>query len=408
MARPRLAKYPASSTESQWFFTPRELERSPSIERGMDPREERRNRQKMISFLWQIRVVSRRLRPPQTVINAAATLLQRFYMRVAFQDWDKYTAVGAALFLAYKVEELPVNSKLVTTVLLELLTPGYRPPNPTAELPEPDYSAPKFVKLRKEMLHYEETMLRTECFDMNLRYPHALLGKLVARVWHKGKGPEVVEHSTRVLDCAWCIANDTLSLHIPFRDVSFRAHVLLRPPLAVRSLAAPTCLLYQPQVIAASCFILACTVLRVPLPEKPLSLSEQKTLWALGREEGEEEDDDNRFEEDVYWLEWLSVRSDELRGERGFESTSSLSSSRITPVTFILDTWNLANDPFVRDEARRIRTRALDAVDRLAPWPPVPRKLLSDATTVATRESGAGSSAGHVRNGDVEMRTVGP
>jgi hypothetical protein len=71
-------------------------------------------------------------------------------------------------------------------------------------LVESDYGLPDFIKRRKDILHYEETMLRMECFDMNLRHPHALVGKVVGKVW-KGKEPE----GGKVLDCAWCIANDT-------------------------------------------------------------------------------------------------------------------------------------------------------------------------------------------------------
>lgn len=80
-------------------------------------------------------------------------------------------------------------------------------------------------------------------------------------------------------------------------------------------LAAPCCLLYRPQLIAACCFAIACVMLRQALPEKPLSVSEQRTLWEHDREEGEEETEESAFQAEHYWLEWLEVGSDELRGE---------------------------------------------------------------------------------------------
>ncbi|GAA5875275.1 hypothetical protein JCM16303_000566 [Sporobolomyces ruberrimus] len=351
MARQRLARYPASSTESQWYFTRQELARSPSIQQGMDPREEMRNRQRMIQILWHFRNASKH---PQLVINTAATILQRFYMRVPFQTWDKYTAVAAAFFLASKVEERPANSKTVTAWLRHVCrTPGLE-----FKLRESDYALPDFVKQRKDILHYEETMLRMECFDMNLRHPQALLGKAVERIWGnveggggggKGKerGKDTEVDTTQLLDCAWCIANDTL--------------------------AAPTCLLYRPQLIAACCFLLACVLQRKPLPAKPPPVSDQRTLWDLDREEGEEEDGENGFEEEVYWLEWFEVGSDELKD----------------PILYILDTWESATDPFVPYEKERLRPRVLRAIEELPPW----TRAIKGQAAVTGEES--------VTNGDV-------
>ncbi|GAA5980804.1 hypothetical protein JCM5350_003713 [Sporobolomyces pararoseus] len=355
MARQRLAKYPPSSTEPQWFFTREELDNSPSIQQGMDWKEERRNRQRMIQILWQFRSIGRL---PQVGIDTAATLLQRFYMRNSFQQWDKYIAVAAAYFLASKVEERPVNSKNVTSILRYLIDPSSSKGG-RYEFHESEFAVPDFIAKRKEILRCEETMLRMECFDMNLRHPHPLLGKLVKRVWSKGKGPEVVKDGARVLDVSWCIVNDTL--------------------------ASPICLLYRPQLIAACCIALACILLRLPLPEKPLSLSEQITVWEFDREEGEEETEESAFQEDVYWLELLEVRSDELR----------------EPILFILENWKLATDEFVSDETERIRPRILKALDELPPWPPTPRL---NTSAIKTEQGESGSSA--AMDGSVGTGTV--
>jgi hypothetical protein len=72
-----------------------------------------------------------------------------------------------------------------------------------------EYAIPDFIKRRKDILHVEETMLRMECFDMNLRHPHALLGKIVKKVWNKHKGVGIEKDGYKVLECSWCIANDT-------------------------------------------------------------------------------------------------------------------------------------------------------------------------------------------------------
>lgn len=75
------------------------------------------------------------------------------------------------------------------------------------KIDEAEYAVPDFIKLRKDILHVEETMLRMECFDMNLRHPHSFFGKVVDKVWNKANGREQV--GARILDCGFCIANDT-------------------------------------------------------------------------------------------------------------------------------------------------------------------------------------------------------
>ncbi|GAA6063448.1 hypothetical protein JCM10212_005621 [Sporobolomyces blumeae] len=331
MARSRIAQYPPSSTESQWFFTRDELDHAPSIRQGLSIPEERRLRQKMVQILWNFRNLSK---CPQLVVNTAATFLQRFFMRESFQKWDHQIAAAAAFFLASKVEERPINSKNVTSMLLWIRRKQRQHGGTNLPLDwfanafrlnEADFALPEFIKTRKDILFYEEAMLRFECFDMNVRHPHAVLGTAVKRIWHKGKGLESVEIAGDILDCAWSIANDTL--------------------------AAPTCLLFRPRVIAAACLALACIILRQPLPPRPLSLSEQRTLWEYETEEGEEPEP---FEEDVYWLDLFEVGSGDLQ----------------EPIDFIFETWALAEDDFVTDEASRLRKKVARILNELPPWPP--------------------------------------
>lgn len=59
-----------------------------------------------------------------------------------------------------------------------------------------EYAIPDFIKRRKDILHVEETMLRMECFDMNLRHPHALLGKIVKKF---GINPKELELKRMVI-----------------------------------------------------------------------------------------------------------------------------------------------------------------------------------------------------------------
>lgn len=254
MPAPRLAQYPPSSTESQWFFTRKELDNPPSLRDNVPLKEERRSRQRMIQALWQFRHISKQYvhsnfravvvemltefamrqtstRYQYSCYYVTAVLHERILREMGqirerpfsphvkersqsdFTHSFEQTAVAAAFFLASKVEEKPLNSKNVTSMLLWLRKNGFRPNiDPDAwrkGFSESEYANPTFIKQRKDILHYEETMLRMECFDMNLRHPHALLGKAVKRIWNKGKGKEEVDRSSQILDCSWSVANDT-------------------------------------------------------------------------------------------------------------------------------------------------------------------------------------------------------
>ncbi|GAA5859081.1 hypothetical protein JCM1840_003740 [Sporobolomyces johnsonii] len=319
-----LIAVPASSTESQWFFSRAEVDHSPSIRAGMKLRDERRQRQKAVHMLWIFKDLTA---TRQIVTSTAAAFLQRFYMRETFDKYDAPIAAAAAHFLACKVEEQNRSIKMITSGTFHIMRGTYKR---TGVYPADDHEMrqPDWIDLRRKILRYEEAMLHALCFDMTMRDPHFLAGRALARVSpHKGKGPAEDDKTVeaKLERSVWGFVND--------------------------SLASPACLLYRPELIAAACLALACAHVDQPLPPVPLPVAEQRQVWEYAQEEGEEPEP---FEAEVYWLELLDVRADEVK----------------EAVHYLLENYTIAQDPFVVDEGQRLAAKVLPLLETLPPWPP--------------------------------------
>ncbi|GAA5854788.1 hypothetical protein JCM9279_000946 [Rhodotorula babjevae] len=291
----------ASSTEAQWYYSRDELALPPSVRAGMALSHERASRQKAVRWLWTIRDNGGFKQP---VVTAAATYVHRFYMRETFQDWDAKVTAAAAIFLASKAEEEPRSLK---TLLSWVLDP--------AELADTNIAN----SIRQKILAHEEAMLRVLCFDLTVRHPHWIAVSVAKRSW---TGDEVAV-GDKVAKVAWMILNDSLS--------------------------APLCLLYTPPVLAAAALVLACAQLDVALPGPPPSLSEQKALHDLKIQEAEEGEEMPVFEPQVYWLDLVGVKADDLPA----------------PVKDLVDVYKLAADEFVVEEGAQLALKAQSVVDAL-------------------------------------------
>ncbi|GAA5967359.1 hypothetical protein JCM21900_000346 [Sporobolomyces salmonicolor] len=319
-----LIAVPASSTETQWLFSRAEVDHSPSIRAGMKRRDERRLRQKAVHVLWLLKDVTG---TKQIVTTTAAAFLQRFYMRETFDNYDAPIAAAAAYFLACKVEEQNRSIKMITSGTFHIVRGTYRRFAPYP-VDDQEMRQPEWIDLRRKILRYEEAMLHAMCFDMTVRDPHFLAGRALAKIWHyKGKGPAADDTSVeaKLERCVWGIVND--------------------------SLASPACLLYRPELIAAACLVLASAHVDQPLPPVPLSVEEQKQVWEYAQEEGEEPEP---FEAEVYWLELLDVRAEEVKDA----------------VHFLLENYTIAQDPFVVAESQLLAAKVLPLLETLPPWPP--------------------------------------
>ena len=67
-----------ADSEAQWIFSDQELARSPSVEDGMSPEQERELRSKGLSFIMQVGIM---LKLPQLTLSTAGVFFNRFLMR---------------------------------------------------------------------------------------------------------------------------------------------------------------------------------------------------------------------------------------------------------------------------------------------------------------------------------------
>ncbi|GAA5971633.1 hypothetical protein JCM11641_000666 [Rhodosporidiobolus odoratus] len=291
----------ASSTEQQWYYSHQELQQSPSIAAGLRPSDERKARQDAIKFVWKLKDG---LGVRQSVVTTAATFIHRFYMRESVQTWDVLLLAGAATFLACKNEEEPRSIKLLVQLLMDIRR------NPTGRIEAKghhiDRNNPAFDPLRSKLVACEEALLRVLCFDLTVRDPHWIALKAVKKSW--ANEPERADKVGRV---GWSFLND--------------------------SLAAPLCLLYRPHLLAAAAILLACAQLNLPLPERPPSLEMQKTIFYT-ENEAEEGEEPPSFEPEVWWLELLDVKPEELRN----------------PVLDLVGEYKFAEDEFVVEQGAKL------------------------------------------------------
>ncbi|GAA6012371.1 hypothetical protein JCM10207_007062 [Rhodosporidiobolus poonsookiae] len=259
-----------STTEQQWYWTWAELARSPSVRDGMRVGDEWKQRQKAVKWLWSFKDASGL---KQTTITTAATFLHRFYMRETFQTYEPLLTSAAAVFLACKSEEDPKSIKTVVQAVLDIKRKGYA----SAREPHQINSRTEdFAKVRTQLTVVEEALLHALCFDLTVRDPHVLAIETAERMW---KEPEKAEAVARA---AWAFLNDSLAL--------------------------PLCIIHRPHLLAAASLVLGCAETSTPLPDPPLSVGEQRTLYEAEAEEGEEAS----FEPEVYWTEVLDVRPHEV------------------------------------------------------------------------------------------------
>ncbi|GAA5911651.1 hypothetical protein JCM6882_006930 [Rhodosporidiobolus microsporus] len=305
-----LIQVAASSTEQQWYYTRQELARPPSVREGMKLSQERRLRQKAVKTIWKFKDA---LFLKQATITTAATLMHRFYMRETFQQYDYLLGAAAATFLASKSEEEPRSLKTLTQFVLDMRRGTYN-----GQKRAPETSRPEFTDLRRKITLVEETMLRAMCFDLTVRDPHWVALKTVKRVWKED------EAGTNVARVAWAFLNDVL-YH-------------------------PLCLFHRPHLLAAASLLLACAQLSLPLPPRPLSLDEQRTLHETDAEEGEEAPP---FVPEVYWLDLLDVRKEELEAA----------------VEDLLDGYKVAQEAFVQQQAVQLATLVTPLFASLSPSP---------------------------------------
>ncbi|KAK5132676.1 hypothetical protein LTR08_008720 [Meristemomyces frigidus] len=217
------------AAHSQWLFTPAELANTPSIQDGMTVSDERETRSKGIAFILQVGVL---LKLPQLTLDTAAVFFQRFLMRASLKkprgDVPKlhhYQSAATSLFLATKVEE---SGRKMKDLIVAFCRVAQKNPNLVVDEQSKDY-----WRWRDCLLHNEDVLLETLCFDLTVASPHRALFdtlKLYA-----------LEHHKRLRNAAWAFVTDSNSTQL--------------------------CLLVSTRTIAVASLYAACRYCDVALPD---------------------------------------------------------------------------------------------------------------------------------------------
>jgi len=152
--------------------------------------------------------MGQKLRLPQLSIATAIVFFHRFYARMSYEHYDRFTVATTCLFLASKVEETP---KKLKDVVIETFKTHHQ----DDKAPEPD--SREFFELKEKILVCERILLQALAFDLSVEHAYRPLLAYVKSI----KG-------TRDLaQVAWNFINDSLRTTI--------------------------CLQYAPRHLAAAC-----------------------------------------------------------------------------------------------------------------------------------------------------------
>nr|POF04001.1 cyclin pch1 [Quercus suber] len=229
--RPKSPNRILAEAEAQWLFTEAELANTPSIQDGMPATEERDTRSKGINFIIQVGVM---LKLPQLTISTAAVFFQRFLMRASMKKarngipkLHHYQIAATCLFLATKVEE---SCRKMKEMILAFCRVAQKNPNLVVDEQSKDW-----WRWRDCILHNEDVLLETLCFDLTVESPHRHLLDLL-----KAYG---VEHNKSLRNSGWAFVTDANNTYL--------------------------CLMYSSRTLALAAFYAACRSCEVALPDDP-------------------------------------------------------------------------------------------------------------------------------------------
>ena len=170
---------------------------TPSIQDGMTQDEEKEIRAKGVNFIVQVGIM---LKLPQLTLSTAAIFFQRFLMRASLQKerngvpkLHHYQTAATALFLATKVEE---SCRKMKELILAFCRVAQKNPNLIIDEQSKDW-----WRWRDCILHNEDVLLETLCFDLTVESPHRQLFEMLK--WYG------VEHNKRLRNAAWSFVTDS-------------------------------------------------------------------------------------------------------------------------------------------------------------------------------------------------------
>jgi len=151
------------------YLTKKQIEESPSrtyflrkASGDVDGAREKENitRRLTCAFLQEC---GQKLRLPQLSIATAIVFFHRFYARMSYEHYDRFTVATTCLFLASKVEETP---KKLKDVVMET----YKTQHNQEKAPEPETK--EFFELKEKILVCERILLQALGFDLSVEHAY--------------------------------------------------------------------------------------------------------------------------------------------------------------------------------------------------------------------------------------------
>lgn len=195
---PKSASTVLAETEAQWLFTETELANTPSITDGMPLPTERETRTKGLSFILQVGLM---LKIQQPTLNTAGVFLNRFLMRHSLhkcpanpKPLHHYQVAAVSLLLATKTDETIRRQKDIIIACCRVAQK-----NPALVIDEQNKD---YWRWRDTLLHNEDILLETLCFDLTVESPFRIFYDMVRKLG--------VEANQRLRKAAWAFLCDSL------------------------------------------------------------------------------------------------------------------------------------------------------------------------------------------------------
>ncbi|KAH0546917.1 hypothetical protein KQX54_016015 [Cotesia glomerata] len=145
----------------KWYFTKKELRKSPSARVGISAKQEQDYKRQAACL---INDMGQQLKVSQSCINTATIYMHRFYAYHPQSKFKKCSVACATLFLSAKVKETPLRPKFVIKTMYQCLDKNSKQINIHSE---------NFKEKVNELLFDELILLTTLGFVTEIEHPHA-------------------------------------------------------------------------------------------------------------------------------------------------------------------------------------------------------------------------------------------
>jgi len=242
-ALPQSSSLMRSDVFDPWKYTAEELaKQTPSRKSGISLEDEKRRRVKASGFIIKMGSGSPLQLQMKPVLATARIMLQRFFVRQSFKEWDEKVIAAACIFLAAKSEDRPRKLHDVVQAYHKARTQSLSGTGSRVEHLDP--KGRDFFLLKESLLTHERVILQTISFDLTIKHPYHTMIKMckeLKEIQDFGElgGPQ--KGARRLAQVAFNFSNDSMTTTVSLQ--------------------------HDPLIIAAGCIYLAYTYLKLPITE---------------------------------------------------------------------------------------------------------------------------------------------